>query len=129
MKEALGEKYQQVKDHVRENKTVYVACGVTAVVSVAGTLLAVKSSTVVNARAIQLLTYKSVQTIDVHVEALGDPGNIVQDLTTGIIYASQGQAARALGVAPSRISDHLNGRTPHVMGTQLKVLGKAAVSE
>ena len=84
---------------------------------------------VVNAKQVQLLTWKSKQTLEVHIEALGDPGNIIQDTTTGIIYASQNQAARELDVHPSVISRHLNGLLPTVKGHTLAKLGKAPVSE
>jgi plasmid maintenance system antidote protein VapI len=63
------------------------------------------------------------------VEALGDPGNIIQDTTTGIVYASQGQAARALGVFPARISENLTGKLPNVNGHCFTKIGKAAVPE
>lgn len=77
----------------------------------------------------QILAWKSTQTIEVIIEALGDPGNIVQDTTTGTVYASQGQAARALGVDASTVSKHLNGVLPNVRGHVLTKLGKAAVGE
>jgi hypothetical protein len=85
------------------------------------------SSPLVSNRLIQVLTYKSNQTLEVFIEALGDPGNIIQDTTTGIIYASQGQAAKELGVTPGYVSQHLHGRQDHVKGHILKNLGKAMV--
>ena len=80
---------------------------------------------------VQVLSWKpeAYQTIDVHIEALGDPGNIIQDADTGIIYASQNQVAKALDVAPAYVSQHLNGKRDHVMGHKLVKLGKAMVSE
>lgn len=125
----MNDRLQNVKNHLRNNKVTYIACGVTAIACVTGTYFVLGGSKVVSVRAIQLLTWKSTQTVEVYIEALGDPGNIIQDLTTGTIYASQNQAAKALGVFPARISEHLAGKIPNVAGHELAKIGKAAVSE
>ena len=91
------------------------------------TVVVGKNPQVVN-KPIQILTWKSKQTIEVFIEALGDPGNIIQDIDTGIIYASQGQAARELGIHPSRISKQLNGVIDNAKGHRFTLLGKAGVS-
>ena len=131
-------KIQTIKNHVRENKKAYLIGGGVLVVGAAtgvGYFLGVRTvpqsveTMVAPSNNINGLAWKPVQTIEVVVEALGDPGNIVQDLTTGTIYASQRQAATALGVHPGRVSDHLNGRTDNVAGHVLQKLGKAAVPE
>lgn len=129
-------KIESIKNHVRENKKAYIiggtAVGVGAAVGV-GYILGVRTTPkdvetlITPSNTINGPAWKPVQTIEVYVEALGDPGNIIQDLTTGTIYASQGQAARALGVQPARVSDHLNGRLADVGGHILQKLGKAAV--
>ena len=131
-------KIETIKNHVRENKKAYLIGGGVVVVGAAagvGYILGVRTTPknvetlVAPSNTINGLAWKPVQTIEVVVEALGDPGNIVQDLTTGTIYASQRQAATALGVHPGRVSDHLNGRTANVAGHVLQKLGKAAVPE
>ena len=130
-------KIESIKNHIRKHKKAYVIGGTVAAVGVAagvGYILRVRSvpqsvETSVNVRPIQVLAYKSKQTVRVYVETLGDPGDIIQDLTTGTIYASQGQAARALGVDPARISEHLQGKLPNVQGHKLSILVKAAVLE
>ncbi|ADD80956.1 gp065 [Rhodococcus phage ReqiPepy6] len=118
----------QVKTHLRENKKVYIVGGACLAVGVlAGTTLLTKESPeiVVNPKIQQIMSWKPTATLKVHIEALGDPGNIIQDVTTGTVYASQGQAARALGVNPARISEHLSGKIPNVQGHSFKFLGKA----
>jgi hypothetical protein len=125
----MHERIERVKSHFRENKKTYLACCGTAVVVVVGTLLATDGKVGVSNRQIQVLNYKSKQTLEVFIEALGDPGNIVQDMLTGSVYASQGQAARELGVTPSMVSRHLSGKLPDVAGHKLVKLGKAAVAE
>lgn len=125
----------QIKKHFKKNKVVYIstACGVSAGL-VAGILI---SKNVVNKTTVaemkNIVAWKPTQitkqVIEVTVEALGDPGNVVQDTTTGIIYASQGQAARALGVSPATMSHHLAGKFNHIKGHSFIKLGKAMVSE
>ena len=131
-------KIESIKNHVREHKKAYVIGGTVAAVGAAagvGYILGVRTAPknvetlVAPSNTINGLAWKPTMSIEVVVEALGDPGNIVQDLTTGTIYASQRQAATALGVHPGRISDHLNGRTADVGGHILQKLGKAAVVE
>ena len=121
----------KLKQHWQENKKLYIVGATSATIGALGAAAVIfkLSPKIANVQAIQALTYKSTQTVEVWIEALGDPGNIIQDMTTGTIYASQGQAAKALGVSPSYVSQHLNGIRDHVKGHQLKVLGKAMVSQ
>lgn len=125
----MNQKIEKIKKHFRENKKVYISGSVCLVVGLATGALAFRSNALVNAKPIQVLTWKSKQTIEVFVEALGDPGNIIQDTTTGIIYASQGQVAKALDVDPSTVSRHLSGILPTVKGHTLINLGKAMVTQ
>ena len=128
----MKERIAKVKTHLRENKKTYIACGGTAVVAVLGTLAVVSRGNVTISRQsiTQVLSWKpeAHQHLEVWIEALGDPGNIIQDVETGIIYASQGQAARELGLNPSDVSKHLKGATNHVGGHMFTKLGKAMVS-
>lgn len=121
-----------LKQHWQNNKKTYLACGVTAIV-VGGVTYMLTRDGKVTVAVMQLkqigVLNRAHQTIEVYVEALGDPGNIIQDLTTGTIYASQGQAARELGLPISSISNQLNGRSAHVKGHIFEKLGKAAVPE
>ena len=120
---------RKVKEHFKKYKTVYITGGSCLVIGVGVGLLVNHKPLLVNSKnqVVGLVNWKPIQTIEVFVEALGDPGNIIQDLTTGTIYASQGQAARELGVHPSMISKHLNGVRETVNGHELKKLGKAIV--
>lgn len=116
----------KIKKHFSDNKNVYIACGAGVAVGVIGTLIFKNAS--INLRQTQILTWKSKQVMEVYIEALGDPGNIVQDTTTGIIYASQGQAARSIGVSASTMSKHIAGLIPDVKGHVFDKLGKAMVA-
>jgi len=121
-------KGKKIRKHFKNNKVVYlVGLGCTTLGALS--TLAVVSSPLVSNRLIQVLTYKSSQTLEVWIEALGDPGNVIQDMTSGIIYASQGQAARELGLNPADISRHLAGHNDAVKGHIFTKLGKAMVAE
>lgn len=118
----------KIKNHFEKNKQLYIGIGVGVGVSVVSTLVLRQPKVVGTLSKNQitaLLAWKPQQTLEVYIEALGDPGNVIQDLTTGTIYASQGQAARALNLSASAISKHLKGLTPHVKGHTFKLLGKA----
>jgi len=123
---------KSVRTHIRNNKVTYIACGVTAVVVAGVTYYVCGNSALVNVRPIQILNWKSHQTIEVVIEALGHPGNVIQDVTDGVggtIWASQNQAAKALGVLPARISEHLAGKIPDVAGRVLMKIGTASFSD
>jgi hypothetical protein len=125
----MHESIEKVKAHVKKNRKIYISGTIGVALGLAGGVVIFHSPALVNAKQVQLLTWKSKQKLEVHVEALGDPGNIIQDIDTGTIYASQGQAARELGLDPAAISKHMNGLTPNVRGRRFAKLGKAPVSE
>ena len=117
--------------HFKKNKKVYITGGICLVVGAASAVLALRNPSDMNVdnKIQQILSWKPQATLEVHIEALGDPGNLIQDISTGVIYPSQGKAARDLGLDPARISDHLNGKLPDVKGYVFERLGKAHVSQ
>lgn len=122
---------EKIKNHLRENKKTYIACGGTAILAVLATLIATRDGDVTLSKfnVKQTGVVNNNTNLEVYIEALGDPGNIVQDLASGTVYASQGQAAKELGTTPVAVSRHLNGHTDHVNGHKLVRLGKAPVAE
>ncbi len=131
-------KIENIKNHVRENKKAYlVGASSLAVGAAVGVGYALGARTtpkdvetlISPSNNINGLSYKPTQKIEVFVEALGDPGNIIQDMTTGTIYASQGEAARALGVSRSAIHRHLYSGTALSNDHILVKLGKAMVGD
>lgn len=136
----LDNAIETTRAHIERNKRRYLIGGAVAgvaLVGVGGYILGArtKPKTVENIIAPKPsikqagLVWKSPPTIEITIEALGDPGNIVQDLTTGTIYASQGQAARALGVHSGTMANHLKGVTDSINGHKLVKLGKAHVPD
>lgn len=129
----MHSRIEKIKNHLQENKKVYIGTGVGLVVGAATTVVICKfraqpADMQVNNKIQQILSYKPQATLEVYIEALGDPGNIIQDTTTGTIWASQNQTAKALGVNPARVSEHLAGKIPDINGHVLTKLGKASVA-
>ncbi len=120
----------KVKEHFKKHKTSYIVGGVTAIVCTSTGLILGSKTPLVSSKNqnVGLVIWKPKQTIEVVVEALGDPGNIIQDTTTGTIYASQSQAARALGVNSARFSELFAGKIDHIKGHTFEKLGKAHVA-
>ena len=118
----------KIKTHLQNNKTTYIAVGATAVVCVSVTSAFFLGRQSVLASVEQKITQVGIINKAVNqmiIPPLGDPGNVLQCIETGTIFASQGEAARVLGVAPQAISSHLKGNMPDIVGQHLKVLGKA----
>lgn len=59
----------------------------------------------------------------------GHPGYVIQNLDTGEIYMSQNQAAKALGISATILSQHLNGKVDDVSGMKFNRLGVAQHSQ
>lgn len=115
---------EKVKVHIRTNKKVYVAL-ITGVVIGGVSMFVWTHHTNSKIIMMRLWSPGDNNIMKVFINPLGDPGNVVQCLETGTVYASQGQAARELGVLPCRISDHLSGKLSDVKGNHLVIIGKA----
>ncbi|QFP94936.1 hypothetical protein SEA_OHMYWARD_54 [Gordonia phage OhMyWard] len=125
---------ERLKNHAKTNKKTYIVGGVCLAAGLVGGAVIVRTSMdppiKVQPKITQVLSWKPEAHLEVYIEALGDPGNIIQDTTTGTIYASQGQAAKALDTTKSAITRHLKGDTDFVAGShKLVKLGKAHVSD
>jgi len=92
----------KVKAHFKRNGKVYIAVGVGLAVGVLATV-----------------AYQRGIITTSHL------GNVVQDTTTGKIFASQKRAAQQLRVPQSQISQHLNGQLEDVKGHVFTKLGRA----
>ena len=58
----------------------------------------------------------------------GHQCKIIENLTTGDIYRSVGEAAKAAGVQPYNMSKHLNGHTGAINGEVYSILGLTTCS-
>ena len=116
--------YQKVKTHFRENKKVYIATAA-GVVAGAVSVMIFGPSQIVLVDSLKLINWKSNHTSQtiVQLQRRGTLSNFVKDLDTDAIYESQNLAAKALGVSPSCVSQHLRGIRPHLNGHHLTVVG------
>jgi len=123
----MGKRIDRVKKHFADNKGAYIAGGVGILVGAATAVVLKDRATMISNKETLNFKWQSPTTniLQLILPALGDPGNVVQCVETGTIYASQGQAARELGSTASTVSKHLAGLVPDVKGSHLKVIGKA----
>jgi hypothetical protein len=123
-----NQKLQGIKNHFKNNKKEYIVGGICLVTgALAGALFSKYSGSGpdVTQKVTQVGLINRANVLSVYINPLGDPGNVVQCLETGSIYASQGQAARELNLDPAALSKHLNGRSENVHGNHFQILGKA----
>lgn len=121
----MNQQLEKVRQHLRENKTVYVAGVVCLVTGAAGALLlAGKADVDVNSQIKQILSYKpeAHQTVVVVLEEKANLSKPVRVKGTDKIFASQNEAAKHLGVPPSLLSRHLNGKLETANGHLLEWL-------
>lgn len=119
---------EKIKTHLQTNKKIYIAVGITVVITttIVSTIFLLKSKAIGDKiNMTRLWSPGDNNIMKVFINPLGDPGNVVQCVETGTVYASQGQAARELGVNASRISEHLTGKLSNIHGNHLVIVGKA----
>ncbi len=122
----MNEKLEAIKAHIVANKNVYIAAAIGVVVGGTAVLIFVKYRRGVPEIVMhRILSPGDNNIMKVFINPLGDPGNVVQCVETGTVYASQGQAARELGVNAARISEYFAGKIPNIKGMHLIFLGKA----
>ena len=119
----MNQKIERIKNHLVENKKVYIAGAVGVVIGGVIVFVLVRKAYGVpgiSQKAIGIWN-KQIATL-ITIDAPGNSGNVIQDLTTGTIYPSQNAAVKALGLNPTRLSEQLNGTAKHVSGRVFKKL-------
>ena len=142
----------RVKEHIRKHKELYIGVGIGCVL--AGiTCIIVRDNLSGKDRIIGHTGSGKDRIIghtgsrfsagrDLHVDASinktvkvleregrGHPGYLVKHIETGLVYASQRAAAEALDISKDALSNHLNGRTEHVLGNHFERLIMAPVDK
>ena len=123
----IKEKKDKVVAHVKDHKETYIAIGVTAVVTAAGTLLLVP--TVNKNQIVQGISYKPTATINSTVNVMradkGPLGNAIVRVSDGMQYRSQRQAALKNGFDQHLLRSHLDGNVPDLFGEKYIILREA----
>lgn len=126
------ESIRNAKQHVEKYQVVYATIGGSAITLVAVKLFGrpqviVKGDSgfpsLINNNTVAPVMQNVVNTIV--LPALGDPGDVVQNLRTLETYASKSEMARHLNIPRRMVARYFAGEIPDLLGDQFKVVGKA----
>jgi hypothetical protein len=124
----MSEKLSKIKSHIIENKNIYIASMAGILVGAAGMKLMTSSQSVnVESWKFTLLNWKSPtnNVVTTTMARRGHPGNMVQCVQTGEVFASVRRAAEVMNLHRRDIFNHLHGEAPDVKGYTFKNLGEA----
>lgn len=123
----------KIKQHVRENKKVYIvgisSAGITYLVMRGVASQPIGRDTVVTAeRDIVVLGKRAVMNNVSFISAnrQGPPSWVIRCIETGEIFSSQSAAAREMGLQRGHISQHLNSMRDHVQNYHFERICMAA---
>ena len=123
----MKQQIEKIKNHVQENKKVYiVGAGCLVVGAVGGVLCSQGGVQIVDSLKITLINWKSPHVSMTTLVRRGHPGNTIRCIQTGELFASQERAALANSVNSSGLSRHLNGQNLHAGGLTFEKLGETA---
>ena len=109
---------QKVKGHFKKHKVKYIVGGTCAVVGV-GVGIYLGNKGIINVQLVNTGEVTQVQNIDKSVKILtkkGHPGNKILCDQTKKLYNSQSEAASEMGINPTYLSEHMNGKKDTVQG-------------
>lgn len=119
-------KFEKVKVHLKTHKATYIVGGVCLGVGLAGGLGF--RSNLNKAKIVRIFSPGDDTIIQIAIPKPGNSGNTIRCLENGTIYPSQNAAAKALGLNPSTISQHLNGRASNTNGLTFEKLAENGVA-
>ena len=126
----MSERLNKVKNHIANNKKIYIVVGITAAVSVTTTVILMKqhSVNVVHAELVQnmnqvALGWGNNQTI-INLVERSTPSTPVHLVGTNKYFASMSEAARETGHSVANISKNVHGLRPDVNGDVFTMLDK-----
>ena len=128
-------RWERVKQHVVRNRYWYAAGSLAVVAGALGYSIGRSSADGECGHVFEVggdVTDSPVlvgdgNTMDNHTEInnyYGHSTKIVKCLETGEIWETVNEAADALGVARSTLSNHLNGRSDHIYGNHYVIIGQ-----
>jgi hypothetical protein len=130
----MKERIEKIKQHIRDNREIYIAAGAGLVAGAGITLLITRGrhagiqgvpGTAENSVFVRPFNFLSPNTILTvfEREGRGHPGYIIQCLETGETFPSQVQAANVMNIPETLLSAHLRGKFPDVDGLHFERLG------
>lgn len=128
-KDALDDAFYNVKTHIEENKTVYIAAASSiATGALVAMIVRTKPVTVVTNIAPVISPIFNNDNSSNVVNFAGHAHKIVRGNANGQIWGTVTEAAEAAGVELSRMSRHLNGHIPHIDGETYSIIGMGTAS-
>ncbi len=137
----MNDKIAKIKQHVIDHKREYTiaALGVAAVV----VAVVVTKKICDSADGVESVDYEVAPKMEfndavhdstitmnnitnIFHERRGHPGNVVRRISDGAEWTSQNLAAQSAGVHPLKMSNHLDGKLPHIKGELYERIGEAA---
>lgn len=119
------ERLSAVKEHLKEHKELYIGLSIGLGIGIVGGLFfRTKVITIVDAFNFKWKSPSNNYVISQLVRA-GHPGNVVRCVETGVVFPSQNQAAKALGINKALVSNQINGLIPTAQGYTFEFLGEA----
>ena len=125
-----NQRVAKIKQHVKDNKTTYIAVGVTAVVAVAATLAASATlgngaSTAQVSQRIGLAFRAENRAVVINIVERSTPSKPVHLVGTDLYFDSLHDAARKTGHSLSKISRNINGHITDINGDVFELLQPA----
>ncbi len=144
----MNDKIAKIKQHVIDNKAAYIvgAIGVAAVAACAviiykqgevmdrqgdliedlATKLSVSNAPTSTIGDVKDSTVTIDQSLSIFIdEALGDSGDVIRNIATGMVYRSRGEFSRMTGHSMRAIGKYFKGELSDLGGQQFEIVGKA----
>lgn len=121
-------KLEKAKFHLKENKKVYISCGITALATAAGVMLLVRgqgTSTVIKGHTLSWKPRGDVMPVTINLIERSTPSKPVHLVGTNLYFDSMNEAARKTGHSLAKISRQINGHIPDVNGDVFELLEPA----
>ncbi len=125
----MSERFEKVKDHLKENKTVYLVGVGSAVVGAAVTVLAIAragSSADIQQKHIQIGIGNRMNAAVINLVEHSTASKPVHLVGSDRYFSSLSEAARQTGHSVSTLSRHVNGHIPDVKGDIFELLNLEA---
>lgn len=125
---------EKLKNHLKKQQKIYIACGATAIVVGGGVYIwhlkkeikALKSTAklVIASGENNVAQLATEGSTIINVMRRSTPGKVIECIETGEQFASQARAAEMFGFSVTRLRSHLNGKLDCLDGLHFRVIGE-----